>query len=314
MKVSTYPEIALPSEARPAVTLGNFDGVHVGHQAIMKKLKSRAHDLSTTSVAVTFEPHPVSVLRPESAPGRIQTPEQKLETIATFGIDYLLVIPFTVAFSRKEPEDFVREVVHGKLRAAELVLGTNFRFGHGRSGGMDTLRSFGSQFGFTVLEVEPALVEGEMISTSRVRRILADGGAEKAAAMLGRPYFVDGRVVKGDGRGRLIGFHTANLDLTGALLLDDGVYVTRARVRGEHHPGMSHIGARPTFGLDSRTVETHLFDFSDEIYGNWVRLYFHRRVRGTKAFEGPEALRRQLDSDRERALEFFRDPERNLML
>jgi riboflavin kinase/FMN adenylyltransferase len=132
--------------------------------------------------------------------------------------------------------------------------------------------------------------------------------------MLSRPYFVDGQVVKGDGRGRLIGFHTANLDLTGTMLLDDGVYVTSARVGGKRYTGMSHIGRRPTFGLDSRTVETHLFDFSDEIYGNWVRLYFHRRVRGTKAFEGPEALRRQLDSDRERALEFFRDPEQNLML
>ena len=314
MKVSTYPEISLPKGARPAVTLGNFDGVHVGHQAIMKKLKSRARDLSAPSVAVTFEPHPVGVLRPESAPNRIQTPEQKQETIAAQGIDYLFVIPFTVAFSRKAPEDFVREVIQGQLHAAELVLGTNFRFGHGRAGGMDTLRSLGNQFGYTVLEVDPALVEGEMISSSRVRRVLADGGAEKAATMLGRPYFVDGKVVKGDGRGRLIGFHTANLDLTGRLLLDDGVYVTSARVGGEHFTGMSHIGLRPTFGLETRTVETHLFDFSEEIYGQWVRLYFHRRIRGTKAFEGPEALRRQLDSDRERVLEFFRDPEQNLVL
>jgi riboflavin kinase/FMN adenylyltransferase len=314
MKVSTYPEISLPRGARPAVTLGNFDGVHVGHQAIMAKLQSRARDLSAPSVAVTFEPHPMSVLRPESAPSRIQTLEQKQETLATLGIDYLLVIPFTVAFSRKEPEDFVREVIQGKLRAAELVLGTNFRFGHGRAGGMDTLRLLGRRFGYTVLEVEPALFDGEMISSSRVRRVLSGGDVEKAADMLGRPYFVDGRVVKGDGRGRLIGFHTANLDLTGTLLLDDGVYVTSARVGEKRRAGMSHIGRRPTFGLDSRTVETHLFDFTEEIYGDWIRLYFHQRVRGTQAFEGPEALRRQLDSDRERALEFFRDPERNLML
>jgi riboflavin kinase/FMN adenylyltransferase len=314
MKVSTYPEISLPRGARPAVTLGNFDGVHIGHQAIMAKLKSRARDLSAPSVAVTFEPHPVSVLRPESAPSRIQTPEQKLETIAAQGIDHLIIIPFTIAFSRKGPEEFVREVVKGKLRAAELVLGTNFRFGHGRSGGMDTLRALGSRFGFKVLEVHPALVDGEMISSSRVRRVLTDGDAERAAAMLGRPYFVDGEVIQGDGRGRVIGFHTANLSLTGTLLLDDGVYVTSARVDGKPRPGMSHIGRRPTFGLDSRTVETHLFDFAEEIYGNWVRLYFHRRLRGTQTFEGPEALRHQLDSDRERAIEFFRDPERNLVL
>jgi riboflavin kinase/FMN adenylyltransferase len=314
MIVSVYPDVALPRGARPAVTLGNFDGVHRGHQAIMEKLKSRARELSAPSVAVTFEPHPVSVLRPEGAPGRIQTPEQKQETIATLGIDHLLVIPFTVEFSRKEPEEFVREVVVGKLRAAELILGSNFRFGHGRAGGLDTLRSFGRSLGFAVYEVEPALVEGEMISSSRVRRALNEGDAEKAAVMLGRPYFVDGEVVKGDGRGRLIGFHTANLDLTGSLLLDDGVYVTSARVGDHHHSGMSHIGRRPTFGLDSRTVETHLFDFSQEIYGAWLRLYFHHRIRGTRTFEGPEALRRQLSSDREAAARFFRDPGRTLVL
>jgi riboflavin kinase/FMN adenylyltransferase len=314
MIVSVYPEGALPSEARPVVTLGNFDGVHIGHQDIMRKLKSRARELSAPSVAVTFEPLPVSVLRPEGAPGRIQTPEQKQETIATLGIDHLWIIPFTIAFSRKEPEDFVREVVVGKLRAAELILGSNFRFGHGRAGGLDTLRVFGRELGFTVVEVEPALVEGEMISSSRVRRVLSEGDAEKAAAMLGRPYFVDGKVVQGDGRGRLIGFHTANLNLTGSLLLEDGVYVTSARLGDRRHCGMSHIGRRPTFGLDSRTVETHLFDFSREIYGSWVRLYFHHRIRGTQTFEGPEALKRQLGSDREEAARFFRDPERNLML
>jgi riboflavin kinase/FMN adenylyltransferase len=296
------------------VTLGNFDGVHIGHQAIMRKLKSRGRELAAPSVAVTFEPHPVSVLRPEGAPNRIQTPEQKQETIATFGIDHLLVIPFTIEFSRKDPEDFVREIVHGELRAAELVLGSNFRFGHGRAGDLETLRSFGRDLGFTVIEVEPALVEGEMISSSRVRQVLSEGDAGKAAAMLGRPYFVDGKVVKGDGRGRLIGFHTANLKVAASILLDDGVYVTHARIGDRRHAGMSHIGRRPTFGLDSRTVETHLFDFSRDIYGSWLRLYFHHRIRGTQAFEGLEALRRQLDSDREQAARFFRDPERNLML
>jgi riboflavin kinase/FMN adenylyltransferase len=314
MIISTYPEVLLPNEARPAVTLGNFDGVHVGHQAIMRTLRERARTLSAPSVAVTFEPHPMSVLRPQKAPSRIQTPEQKQETIATLGVDYLLIIPFTVGFSRKEPGEFIREVVVDKLRAEELVLGTNFRFGHSRAGDLGTLRRFGRELGFNVLEVEPALVDGEIISSSRVRWVLAKGDAEKAGAMLGRPYFVDGKVVKGDGRGRLIGFHTANLDLTGTLLLDEGVYVTSARVGDLHHRGMSHIGRRPTFGLDSRTVETHLFDFSEDIYGNWVRLYFHDRIRGTVAFEGPEGLRRQLASDRERALEFFRDSERNLML
>jgi riboflavin kinase/FMN adenylyltransferase len=314
MKVSTYPEISIPRDVRPVVTLGNFDGVHLGHQTIMKELKARARELETPSLAVTFEPHPISVLRREAAPRRIQTPEQKQETLASLGIELLLVIPFTMDFSMMEPELFVRDIIVGKLHAAELVLGTNFRFGRGRGGDLEMLRSFGRELDFTVLEVEPAIIEGEMISSSRVRGLLESGNAEKAAAMLGRPYFVDGQVVKGDGRGKRIGFQTANLDLTGPLLLDDGVYITSARVSDRLHEGMSHVGRRPTFGLDSRTVETHLFDFSEEIYGDRVRLYFHHRIRGTVAFRGAEELRRQLSADREQALEFFRDPGRNLVL
>lgn len=314
MKVVVYPDISLPAHVRPAVSLGNFDGVHLGHQSIIDELGSRARALSAPSTAMTFEPHPISVLRPEAAPRRIQTPEQKQETLAALGVDLLVIVPFTIEFSRMEAGDFVRNVIVDRLHAAELVLGSNFRFGHGRAGDLDTLRSLGREYDFVVREVPPAFFEEEMISSSRIREALAEGEVAKAAAMLARPYFVDGRVVRGDGRGRLIGFHTANLTLTGPLLVDDGVYVTSARVGGNVHPGMSHIGSRPTFGLDSRTVETHLFDFSREIYGEGLRLYFHDRLRGTKAFAGVEELRRQLERDREKAQGFFRDPGRNLVL
>ncbi len=314
MKVSTYPDVSLPSGARPAVTLGNFDGVHRGHQSIMAELMERARDLGSVSVAITFEPHPISVLRPEAAPRRIQTPEQKQEALGEVGVDHLLIVPFTIEFSKMGPDEFVRTVVVEKLHAAELVLGSNFRFGHGRSGDLDTLRALGRDSDFVVREVEPAGFDEEMISSSRIRRVLANGDLRHAADMLGRPYFVDGEVVRGDGRGRLIGFHTANLDLTGALLVDDGVYVTSATLGDQVCRGMTHVGSRPTFGLDSRTVETHLFDFSKEIYGDSLRLYFHERIRGTVTFQGPEELRKQLEFDREQALEFFRGPGRNLML
>jgi riboflavin kinase/FMN adenylyltransferase len=280
----------------------------------MDELKARARALEAPSVAVTFEPHPISVLRPEAAPQRIQTPEQKQETLARIGIDELIVVPFTPEFSRLEPEEFVQSVIVDKLHAAELVLGHNFRFGHGRVGDLDTLRDFGQKLGFIVHEVSPATSGEEMISSSRIRRALGEGEVGQAAAMLGRDYFVDGRVVKGDGRGRLIGFHTANLELTGSLLADDGVYVTSARLGDVYHQSMSHVGRRPTFGLESRTVETHLFEFSEEIYGEWLRLYFHERVRGTVRFRGPEELKLQLDADREQALKFFRDRGRNLVL
>ena len=314
MRVSTYPEVALPPEARPVVTFGNFDGVHLGHQSIMEELRARSQALDAPSMVVTFEPHPISVLRPEAAPQRIQTPEQKQETLSRIGIEELIVVPFTPKFSKLEPQEFVRSVIVDKLRAAELVLGHNFRFGHGRVGDLDTLRAFGPKYGFVVHEVSPATAGKEMISSSRIRRALGDGEVERAASMLGRAYFVDGRVIKGDGRGRLIGFHTANLELTGSLLVNDGVYVTSVRVGDDVHQGMSHVGRRPTFGLDSHTVETHLFGFSEEIYGEWLRLYFHGRIRGTVRFEGPQELKQQLDSDRERAFEFFRDHGRNLVL
>jgi riboflavin kinase/FMN adenylyltransferase len=314
MKVSYYPETDLPSGVRPAATLGNFDGLHLGHQAIMNELKARARARAQPSVVVTFEPHPISILRPGVAVQRILNPEQKQEILAGLGLDHLMIVRFTVDFSMKEPESFVREVIHEQLHAAELVLGTNFRFGRRRAGDLETLRSLGHKYHFDVLEVESALHGEKLISSSLIRGLLAEGKAEEAAAMLGRPYFVDGTVVKGDGRGRLIGYHTANLEVNGTLLLEDGVYVTSARVNDRLLAGMSHLGGRPTFGVDSRAVETHLFDFSEEIYGAPLRLYFHDRIRETVAFSEPSELRRQMGADRDRAQAFFRSPGRNLVL
>ena len=312
MNVSFYPEVDLASDERPAVTLGNFDGVHLGHQRIMKLLVERGEKLSVPAVAVTFEPHPISVLRPDMAPKRILTPEQKRELLRETGIDLLVIIEFTLEFSRQEPEAFVREVLYEKLHPSELVLGVNFRFGRGRAGELQTLRSFGSKFDFEVRRVEPVLDGDEIISSSRIRRALAGGTV--TAAMLGRSYFLDGKVVKGDGRGKGLGFATANLALEGDLLVADGVYATSARLGGRVHQGMSHVGRRPTFGIERRSVETHLFDFAEEVYGAPIRLFFHERLRETIAFDGPEALKRQLAQDQEDARGFFRGLGRDLVL
>jgi riboflavin kinase/FMN adenylyltransferase len=314
MNVNFYPEVDLASNERPAVTLGNFDGVHLGHQRIMKLLVQRGEKLSVPTVAVTFEPHPISVLRPDMAPKRILTLEQKSELLGETGIDLLLIIEFTLELSHQEPEAFVREVLYEKLHASELVLGMNFRFGRGRTGDLDTLRSFGGTFDFEVRRVAPALDEDEIISSSRIRRVLADGAVTTAAAMLGRPYFVDGKVVKGDGRGKGLGFPTANLALVGDLVVADGVYATSARLGGGVHQGMSHVGRRPTFGIERRSVETHIFDFSEEVYDAPIRLFFHERLRETIAFDGPEALKQQLARDQEDARAFFRGPGRDLVL
>lgn len=306
MRVSYYPDVDLPEGARPAVTLGNFDGVHLGHQRAFALLKERAGELQAPSVAVTFEPHPVSVLRPERAPKRILTPKLKQEVIAAHSIDHLVVIHFTREVSRVSAEEFVRLVLVEKLRVAELVLGANFRFGHGREGDLGSLRRLGEKFGFVVHEVEASEYRGEIISSSRIRKSLEEGAVDEAAAMLGHAYFFDGEVVRGDGRGRLMGFPTANLKVDGDVLVGDGVYVTEATVGGATLPGMTHVGRRPTFGLDERAVETHLFDFDRDVYGARIRLHFHHRIRGTVRFSSAEALQEQLRLDREEARKVLR--------
>ncbi|TDI42201.1 MAG: bifunctional riboflavin kinase/FAD synthetase [Acidobacteria bacterium] len=321
MRICYFPDVDLPENARPVLTLGNFDGVHLGHQKAMDLVKVRAKALSCPAAALTFEPHPVSVLRPEKAPKRILTPALKQEVIGEMGLDFLVIVHFTKEFSRIGPEDFVEQVLVKDLRVCELVLGENFRFGRGRSGDLKALRKLGERHGFVVHQLEASIHKGAMISSSRIRESLRGGQVDEAGAMLGRPFFVEGEVVEGDGRGRTIGFPTANIKMDGDLLLDDGVYVTDAVVstgsRGastERFSGMTHVGRRPTFGLEERTVETHLFDFDRQIYGAKVRLHFHHRVRGTVAFDSAEALRAQLERDRETARAFFRDTGRNLVV
>ncbi len=316
MRISYYPEVNLPPGSRPAVTLGNFDGVHLGHQRAVALLQSRARALEAEAVAVTFEPHPVSVLRPENAPKRILTPKLKQEVLASLGLDHLVIIHFTREFSRISAKEFVDRVLVEKLRVAELVLGANFRFGHGRTGDLQSLRELGEYFGFVVHQVEASEYRGQMISSSRIRQSLKEGGVEDAAAMLGRAYFIEGVVVRGDGRGRSMGFPTANIKVDGDVLVGDGVYVTEATLGGTTYPGMTHVGRRPTFGLEERTVETHLFEFDRDIYGTTLRLFFHRRIRGTVAFSSADALVAQLGRDREEAKSYFRDPGRgrNLVL
>lgn len=317
MKLCHYPKVDLPDNARPVVTLGNFDGVHLGHRRAMELLKERARALGAPAVAVTFEPHPVSVVRPDQAPKRIFTPELKQEVLAELDLDYLVVIHFTEEFSRIEPDAFVKSVLVDTLHAAELVLGGNFRFGRGRAGDLDTLRQLGERYRFVVHRVEASSHDGSIISSSRIRKSLVDGDVAEAKAMLGRPYFVQGTVIEGDGRGRLMGFPTANVKVEGDVLVGDGVYVTDAIVDGEReklYQGMTHVGRRPTFGLDERMVETHLFDFDREIYGALARLYFHQRVRGTVRFDSAEALKARLERDEAEAREFFRGHGRNLLL
>jgi riboflavin kinase/FMN adenylyltransferase len=307
MRVSYYPEVDLRTSVRPVATLGNFDGVHLGHQRALAILRERSRALEASAVAVTFEPHPVSVLRPERAPKRILTPKLKVELLGASSIDHLVIIHFTREFSQISAEEFVKEVLVGKLRVAELVLGADFRFGHGREGDLEFLRRTGERDDFLVHQVEGFEHRGEVVSSSRIRRTLEEGAVDEAAEMLGRPYFFDSTVVHGDGRGRQMGFPTANLKVEGDVLVGDGVYATEATLFGQSVPGMSHVGRRPTFGLEERMVETHLFDFDRDLYDAPLRLHFHRRIRGTVKFASAEALRDRLRLDREEAMTALQD-------
>ena len=294
-----------------AVTVGNFDGVHRGHQALVAAAVAQARSLGGTSVALTFDPHPSRVLSPDRAPRALMTVEQKAEILGGLGLDRLVVLPFTLELSRQSPEDFARLVLQGALGAKAVVVGVGFRFGHRRSGDVRLLAELGERLGFRVQAIEPLLHEGAPISSSRIREALARADVEAARALLGRPFFVDGRVVAGQGRGRTIGVPTANLELLNETLPGGGVYACRCSGR-EPASGpwnaVVNVGRRPTFGGGETTVEAHLLDFEGDLYGRMLRLQFLERLREERRFPGAEALVAQIREDIVRARALLEKP------
>jgi riboflavin kinase/FMN adenylyltransferase len=284
---------------RPAVAVGNFDGVHRGHQALLSAAREEAGLRSGRVVVLTFEPHPARVVSPERAPSRLMTLAQKAEMLEAFGVDVLAVLPFTPALAEKTADEFARLVLRECLHAEEVVVGQNFRFGRGRAGGFPDLERLGAELGFRGLGVPPVLHEGHPVSSSWIRDALAGGDVAGAAALLGRPHFVDGEVVRGDGRGRSIGVPTANLRTENETLPTGGVYACRCRLApGEaFRPAVANLGRRPTFGGGEPTVEAHLLDFEGDLYGRRVRLEFVGRLRPERTFAGPDALREQIGRD-----------------
>jgi riboflavin kinase/FMN adenylyltransferase len=275
----------------PAVTVGNFDGVHRGHQALVSAAVARARETSGLSVVLTFDPHPARVLGPGRAPAALTTLPQKEELLALLGVDRLAVLPFDAGVARLSPEAFAREVLQGTLGARHVVVGESVRFGHRREGDAVALAALGAELGFSVRAQPPVLDEGSPVSSSRVRDELARGDVRASRSLLGRPYFVDATVVRGDGRGRTIGVPTANLLPENEILPAQGVYAARCRVPdGAFWPAVVNLGHRPTFRGEHLTVEAHLIDFDGDLYGARVRLEFHERLRGEQRFDGKEAL------------------------
>jgi riboflavin kinase/FMN adenylyltransferase len=293
----------------PVVTIGNFDGVHVGHRAIMEIVTARASARGGEAVVYTFDPHPRKVLQPEGAPGLLTTLEQKLERLEELGVDVVVVEPFDAAFASLSPERFVREILHGRLRPVEVYVGYDFRFGKDREGSMRLLAELGPHLGFSVTIVPEVTMDGRDVNSTRVRALLGEGLVEEAARLLDRPYTVWGRVIAGERRGRSLGFPTANLELENEVLPQAGVYAGHVRFldpgsppAGRRWPAVANLGHRPTFGGDARLLcEAHLLDFEGDVYGRRVELAFERRLRAERRFPDAEALRAQIAADADRA-------------
>jgi riboflavin kinase/FMN adenylyltransferase len=286
---------------RSVITLGNFDGVHLGHQDLVRMVVRRAKETGAVSMVVTFRPHPLKILAPEKCPPLISIYEEKIKLFERLGIDVLVKIPFTVEFSAMTPEAFVKNVLCETLGAKEIFVGYNYRFGKGRKGDVQTLRRLGEQYGFTVREIEQVSLGGEVISSTKIRHLLREGDVEHAARLLGSTYAITGIVVKGDSRGKGLGFPTANIAPKHAIIPSDGVYVVRLSVRDRLYDGIANIGMRPTFHKKVLAIEVHVFDFNEDIYGEDISLYFVKKIREEKKFRNAEALVDQIRSDIETA-------------
>jgi riboflavin kinase / FMN adenylyltransferase len=284
---------ALPRDGRrTVVTVGTFDGVHRGHWEVLQEIRRRAEAVDGRSVLVTFHPHPLRVVRPEHAPPLLSTLSEKREILAESGLQYAVIVPFTRTLQRYPARRFVEEILIGRIGMDELVIGYDHGFGRDREGGVDTLREIGRELGFQVDVVRAFHEGGEPISSSRIRRLLAAGDAAGAARLLGRPYRLEGVVVRGERKGRELGFPTANVQVGDPekMLPREGVYAARGWIRGEPVPGLLHLGPRPTFPGFAPTVELHLLDWSGDIYGDPVRVEVVERIRDVVPFPTAEAL------------------------
>jgi riboflavin kinase/FMN adenylyltransferase len=286
------------------VTVGSFDGVHLGHQAVLQEIARRAGVAGRASVLVTFEPHPLEVVNPQAAPPLLTTGPERREILAQTALDYVLFLRFDRRLAGLSPEEFVQGILLERCAMRELVIGHDHGFGRGRSGDVETLRRLGKEHGFDVDVVGAVDFGDQHVSSSRIRRAIAGGDLTTAAGMLGRPYQVIARVGQGEQRGRLLGVPTINLTEIAPqkLLPPDGVYAVRVEWRSGRAGGMLNQGPKPTFEDGRRSLEAHLFGFDGDLYGEWVRMEWVERLRDTERFASVEALQQQLQRDRSRAL------------
>jgi len=295
-----------PWLAHPVLALGNFDGLHRGHLKIMERVRRGAAERGGSPMAMTFDPHPPRVLRPEKAPPLLMTTAQRLEALEGAGMQAVAIVQFTHELSRWEPETFVKTVLVDWLHVSEVWVGANFLFGRDRSGNFSVLRGLGQRYGFRADKIDPVRYKDFVVSSTRVRRLVSEGRVDEAGALLGHAYYIDGTVVEGAKRGREIGFPTANLRTDNELIPPHGVYASTLTVDGVARAGITNIGVRPTFGENGAvTIETHVLKYDGELYGKKVRLAFAQRLRDERRFDDVDALRAQIEADERRAERLF---------
>jgi len=292
----------------PVLTIGNFDGVHKGHLALFDKVKERAKAIGGQSIVMTFEPHPLKVMKPSNGPQLITHTGQKLELIEKTGIDVIVCVSFDRSFAAISARDFVVNILVKKVGIKEIVVGYDYTFGHNREGDINLLRELGSDFGFFVHLVGPVEIDHTLVSSTSIRRLVQEGRLAEARVLLGRDFEVQGTVVKGQNRGgRLLGFPTANLNPHGELLPKTGVYAVKLLIDDVFYNGVTNVGYNPTFGDTALTVETHVLDFSGELLGKTIKVHFIRHLREEKNFKTIEELSDQIARDIAQAKEVFRE-------
>ena len=307
VEIIHFPDDRTPASwHQPVLALGNFDGVHRGHAKVIELVRRRADERGVTAVALTFDPHPSRIVRKDKAPPLLMTGAQKFAALGDAGIAGIAVVRFTQALSRWEPEAFVRAVLVEWLRVSEVWVGANFLFGHDRAGNFSVLRSLGARYAFRAEKIDPVRYREFVVSSTRVRRLVAEGRVDEAGALLGHHYMLEGTVTRGAGRGRQLGFPTANLSTDNELFPPNGVYATAVLMDGEIHASVTNVGVRPTFGASGPIVESHIFDVDRDLYGCRIRVAFVQRLRDELAFSDGDALRVQIARDCDEARALFR--------
>jgi riboflavin kinase/FMN adenylyltransferase len=298
MKVLEGLEAIRKRHRGAVITIGNFDGVHLGHQKIIREVIKTADMANTKSLAITFEPHPMKLLVPEKSPRILTPPEKKTLLLGRYGIDYVLIINFTREFSKLPPDEFIEDVLVKKLRARAVIVGHNYAFGKGKQGTTELLRRRGKKFGFEVKVVRNARLGGDSVSSSRIRSLLGWGRVCEVSKFLGRPYSIEGTVIKGAGRGSsILDTPTANIATPNEVVPKAGVYAVRTTIGKKHLDGVANIGKNPTFHGKKMSYEVHMLDFKENVVGKELRVFFIERIREERTFDSALALKEQIGKD-----------------